>query len=292
MKYTIKNTFLSLTVDTMGAQMVSLKNEKDEEMLWQADKSVWGYTAPILFPYAGRKKEGKFIVEGKEYPAPSHGFIRNVEHSLVLKEDNMIIFEYKSNEESRKKFPYNFVFRTSYILSGHSVHHKIDITNIDSRSWGFGLGFHPGFNLPFDDKHKTEDYCIEFDTPQSPEVLTFSDRFLLDGGSYIYADNVTQIPLKDRFFENDSLIFSKLTAKTVSIVEKDSQRRIDFDVQDFPYVVLWSADTPTTKFFCVEPWLTLPDKESDSLNWEEKSHCKVLKPGEGYHILSRVRITR
>ena len=292
MQYTIKNTFLSLTVDSLGAQMVSVKNENGEEMLWQADKSVWGYHAPMLFPWAGKMKEGRFFVEGEEFAASNHGFIRNVEHSLVLKEDNLIIFEYKATAESRKKFPYNFVFRTSYVLSGHSVHHKVDVTNIDSREFGFGLGFHPGFNLPFDDKHKTEDYYIEFDSPQSPRVLTFSDRFLIDGGSYIYDKNITWIPLKDNFFENDSLIFSELTTKTVSLVERDTGRRIDFDVQDFPYVTLWTAATPVTKFFCVEPWISTPDREDSSLHWEKKKHAVTLKPGEAYHILSRMKLSR
>lgn len=292
MQYTIKNTFLSLTVDSLGAQMVSVKNENGEEMLWQADKSVWGYHAPMLFPWAGRMKEGKFYVESEEFAASNHGFIRNVEHSLVLKEDNLIIFEYKATAESKKKFPYNFVFRTSYVLSGHSVHHKVDVTNIDSREFGFGLGFHPGFNLPFDDNHKTEDYYIEFDSPQSPRVLTFSDRFLIDGGSYIYDKHITQIPLKDNFFENDSLIFSELTTKTVSLVERDTGRRIDFDVQDFPYVTLWTAATPVTKFFCVEPWISTPDREDSSLHWEKKKHAVTLKPGEAYHILSRMKLSR
>lgn len=292
MQYTIKNTHLSLTVDSLGAQMVSVKNENGEEMLWQADKSVWGYSAPMLFPWTGRIKEGKFIVEGEEFTAANHGIIRNVEHSLVLKEDNLIIFEYKACAESRKKFPYNFVFRTSYVLSGHSVHHKIDVTNIDSRDLGFGLGFHPAYNLPFDDKHTTEDYFIEFDTPQSPEVFNFSERFLLNGSSYAYGENISRIPLKDNFFKNDSLILSNLTAKTVSIVEKDSGKRIDFDIQDFPYIVLWTAATAKTKFFCVEPWLSLPDREDSPLQWDKKNHSINLKPGEAYHILSRTRITR
>ena len=85
MQYTIKNTHLSLTVDSLGAQMTSIKNEAGEEMLWQADKSVWGYHAPMLFPWVGKMKEGKFFVEGEEFAAANHGFIRNVEHTLVLK---------------------------------------------------------------------------------------------------------------------------------------------------------------------------------------------------------------
>ena len=69
MQYTIKNTFLTLTVDSLGAQMISLKNDKNEEMLWQADKSIWAYSAPVLFPWVGRLKDGRFTFEGEEYSA-------------------------------------------------------------------------------------------------------------------------------------------------------------------------------------------------------------------------------
>ena len=41
MQATIQNEFLSLTVDTHGAEAVSLKNAAGEELLWQADPAVW-----------------------------------------------------------------------------------------------------------------------------------------------------------------------------------------------------------------------------------------------------------
>ena len=37
MQATIHNEFLTLTVDTHGAEAVSLKNTAGEELLWQAD---------------------------------------------------------------------------------------------------------------------------------------------------------------------------------------------------------------------------------------------------------------
>jgi len=55
---------------------------------------------------------------------------------------------------------------------------------------------------------------------------------------------------------------------------------------------LWTAATPVTKFFCVEPWVSTPDREDASLQWDKKKHAVTLKPGEAYHILSRMRITR
>ena len=54
MQATIQNEFLSLTVDTHGAEAVSLKNAAGEELLWQADPAVWKRHAPILFPYTGK----------------------------------------------------------------------------------------------------------------------------------------------------------------------------------------------------------------------------------------------
>ena len=41
MQATIHNEFLTLTVDTHGAEAVSLKNAAGQEMLWQADPAVW-----------------------------------------------------------------------------------------------------------------------------------------------------------------------------------------------------------------------------------------------------------
>mgnify|MGYP002240458002 CR=1 FL=1 len=67
MQATIHNEFLSLTVDTHGAEAVSLKNAAGEELLWQADPAVWKRHAPILFPWTGKLKDGSFTHGGKTY---------------------------------------------------------------------------------------------------------------------------------------------------------------------------------------------------------------------------------
>ena len=55
MEYTIENEYLIVTVTTWGAQVKSVIRKYDDvEHMWQADKSVWGYHAPILFPHAGK----------------------------------------------------------------------------------------------------------------------------------------------------------------------------------------------------------------------------------------------
>lgn len=54
MQATIHNEFLTLTVDTHGAEAVSLKNAAGEELLWQADPAVWKRHAPHSVPVDGQ----------------------------------------------------------------------------------------------------------------------------------------------------------------------------------------------------------------------------------------------
>ena len=90
MQATIQNEFLSLTVDTHGAEAVSLKNAAGEELLWQADPAVWKRHAPILFPWTGKLKDGSFTHGGKTYKGGQHGFARDVEHTLLEAEGDTI----------------------------------------------------------------------------------------------------------------------------------------------------------------------------------------------------------
>ena len=65
MQATIHNEFLTLTVDTHGAEAVSLKNAAGEEMLWQADPAIWKRHGPILFPWTGKRVDVTFAAKGK-----------------------------------------------------------------------------------------------------------------------------------------------------------------------------------------------------------------------------------
>ena len=98
MQATIHNEFLTLTVDTHGAEAVSLKNAAGEELLWQADPAVWKRHAPILFPWTGKLPGGTFEAKGKTYKGGQHGFARDVEHTLLKAEGDTIQLELRADE--------------------------------------------------------------------------------------------------------------------------------------------------------------------------------------------------
>ena len=108
MQATIQNDFLTLTVDTHGAEAVSLKNAAGEELLWQADPAVWKCHAPILFPWTGKLPGGTFEVDGKTYKGGQHGFARDLEHTLLKAEGDTIRLELRSDEKSKaERFPFD-----------------------------------------------------------------------------------------------------------------------------------------------------------------------------------------
>ena len=76
MQAVLRNEFFTLTVDTLGAEAVSLKNAAGEEVLWQADPEVWPRHAPILFPWTGELPQSSYSHKGKTYHVVKQGFAR------------------------------------------------------------------------------------------------------------------------------------------------------------------------------------------------------------------------
>ena len=155
MKTTIQNEFLTVTVDTHGAEAISVKNQLGEELIWQADPSIWDRHSPVLFPWTGRLANGELVHEGKHYKGKQHGFIRDLEHTLVENTGTSAQFVFRSNQETKDTlFPFDFEFISVFTLDGHTLHHEIRVKNCGSEKMRFGIGFHPGFNLPFDENIK------------------------------------------------------------------------------------------------------------------------------------------
>ena len=74
-EYVIENDYLKVTITSWGAQVKSVVRKIDGvEHIWQADSSVWGYHAPILFPPTGKVVNNTIHATGKDYSAGQHGF--------------------------------------------------------------------------------------------------------------------------------------------------------------------------------------------------------------------------
>lgn len=282
MQATIQNEFLSLTVDTHGAEAVSLKNAAGEELLWQADPAVWKRHAPILFPWTGKLKDGSFTHGGKTYKGGQHGFARDVEHTLLKAEDDTIQLELRPDEAMKaEKFPFDFVLTSTFRLDGKTLHHTLTVSNPGAEELRFGIGYHPAFAIPFDDKHTTTDYEFRFNELESPLCVSSLPNGLLNGRDFFYlARNTTAIPLTDDLFDNDSFCMVNLRSANLAIVEKDTGRMVSCNIEGYPYVLIWSAKAKPVRFVCIEPWQSLPGEENGPIEWDERPCAASLEEGE------------
>ena len=143
MEYTVENERLRVTVTTKGAQLKSVVRKEDgTEHIWQADASVWGYHAPILFPYAGKLKDGILTVHGKTYDGSrQHGFARNMEHTMVSCDENTIVLELTDSPETYTLWPYHFRLVSTFTLEGDTLHHTLTVENRNEEKMPFGRSF-------------------------------------------------------------------------------------------------------------------------------------------------------
>lgn len=281
MDFVMENEFLKVTVTTQGAQLKSVVRKCDGvEHMWQADPAVWGYHAPILFPYAGKLKNGQMEAKGKLYTqCRPHGFARNVEHNLVLCDEQTIVLELTDTPDTLALWPYHFRLVSTFTLEGDTVHHTLTVENHDEEIMPFGIGYHPAFMLPFDEKHSYNDYELRFDCAESPICLAQSANGLIDTTHYSIGSNIRAIDVDEHLFDNDSHCMTGLSSRTLGLYEKDSGRGVVCAIKSFPNVLIWSKPG-VPKFVCIEPWNSLPSRENGGIDWNEKPAAAILNPGE------------
>ena len=66
MNYQLKNDKLTVTVASLGAEILSVKRG-DTEYMWQRDPRYWKGTAPVLFPFCGRSWDNVYTYGDKTF---------------------------------------------------------------------------------------------------------------------------------------------------------------------------------------------------------------------------------
>ena len=98
----IKNDFLTVEIETMGAQIKSVKNNSNLNLLWSGDEYIWKDRAPVLFPICGKLKDDKYIINSKEYTLSAHGYACSKEFEIESSDNTSVTFLHKSDEKTKQ----------------------------------------------------------------------------------------------------------------------------------------------------------------------------------------------
>ena len=135
----ILTTFYAISRDIMFMNWETLNDENSK---------VRG-GMPILFPICGRLVEGKYELGGKTYELDIHGVARAMPWEFVsvdTKGGASLTICLKANEDTMKKYPFNFYVEYTYTLKGDKLTVTQKFKNLSSEVMPFSSGVHPYFN--------------------------------------------------------------------------------------------------------------------------------------------------
>lgn len=291
MLYTIENKKISATIDTLGAELVSIKTKADDcEYLWQGDAQYWTGHAYNLFPICGRLTDGKYTYKGETYEMNLHGFARKTEYEMAEKTEDTITFHLGYSEKTLAMYPFKFDLKITYVLEGTSVITKMQVHNGDEKEMIFAVGAHPGFNVPLGGAGTFEDYSISFDEKAAPEKLVMSDTCYYMNKTEPFALRCGRsLKLTHDLFDNDAIFLAK-PAKGVTLKSTATKKSVHLDYPQMNYVGLWHAPKTEAPYVCIEPWVSIPADDGVVDDLETKRDMLRLAPDGDYENVFTITI--
>ena len=282
MLHEIHNGILSVAAETAGAQLMSIRTADGAELLWQGDPAYWSDRALNLFPYVARLWQGTYTLDGQTYSLPIHGFAPYSEFAPAEKTDTRMVFELRESEATLGQYPRKFIFRIAYELIGAQLATTFEVANCDEKPMFFGLGGHPGFNVPLEAGRAFSDYRLRFSEPCAPVRVGFSDDCFVNGEDQAFPlENGTDLPLRHDLFDEDAIVLKNM-ACNVTLEAPGGAKDVTVTFPDMPYLGIWHWPKTDAPYVCIEPWVSLPAKRGEVTALEEQADLIRLAPGKTY----------
>lgn len=277
---TLKNDKLTVQISKLGAEIKSIQTPDGVEYMFQGAPNDWEGTAPNLFPIVGRLRDGYCTCKGTRYEMVIHGFAYLRQFTVLDKTDCYVKMCIKSDDESKKLYPFDFEFTIEYTLLDNTLTTSYGIKNTGSEDMYYSVGAHPGFNVPFTPSGNFDQYYLEFDEECTPYAYVMTEDGFITGEKQPFSlimDKMLPLAGQEIFVPT---VFLEGMSKRITLKCNRTRRKVTLRYDDFKYLALWHEDKGP--YICIEPWTGTPDKIGDSRELSDKNEMTVLKP-EGEH---------
>lgn len=288
---TLKNQTMTAQIDSIGAQLISLKSISGTEYIWQRDPAHWKSCSQLLFPTIGNCRDGKYTLNGQTYTIPKHGFCRNADFTVSVSSDKEASFTLTDSPETRSCYPFAFQLKLTYILMDDGIQIHYTVTNPGTETIYYQLGAHPGFNCPFQAGEKFEDYVLEFEQEETSGYHSYDlKRMEFDMNSYTpILDHTSVLPLTYELFANDAIFFTDLHSKKVVLKNPVTSCGVEVSFPDFATVAFWTAAATKAPFLCVEPWNGSAIRSDEDDNFLNRHYLQKMESGEKRTYLLEIK---
>lgn len=286
----LNNGMLTVRVAARGAELQSIMDAEGKEYLWQGNPAYWADRALNLFPYVARLTEGKYTYRGKTYSMNIHGFVPWMDLQAEEAGEKRAVFGLCSDETTRKQYPFEFHYRVCYELDGTELRITYRVDNEGEDTMYFGLGGHPGFQVPMEAGRVYEDYYLQFEEGIKPVRVGFTEECFRSGNDEDFPlEPGARLQLCHELFDKDAVVLLQ-AGECVSLQATGGGRRIRVIFPEMRYLGIWSAPKTDAPYVCLEPWASLPSRQGIIEDLETQPDLVALGAGKSYENTWRIRI--
>lgn len=276
-----------------GGRLLSWHVDGEPVIFWP-ENADWNNVArvrggnPLLFPFLGRHRVDGQIgrwrdAAGVVRDLPMHGFARNLPFAAQPSDDSAtLVMRLDATQALQASYPFDFRFEAAYRLASLVNAHTLDVTltttNRGTTPMPYYAGHHFYFALPHDERAMT---TLELPPTHRREQLA-------DGTISAPEPGEARYRLDDARIYDRCHCLDGMPTQPVRIVMPGRRRTIDITL-DVPGSIPWYAittwtESPASDFYCVEPWLGLPDAIHNGLG------LRMLAPGASETAALRIRV--
>ncbi len=245
------------------------------------------FKSNILFPFPNRIRQGTYTFENKTYTLPiNFAAEQNAIHGLTYDKEFTIHRTHEDQNHAALQlaysytgdiagFPFPFAISVTYTLSAHGLTIHTECTNIGTRAFPFGFGWHHYF--------KVSDTLVHtaLQVPTT-ELLEVDSAMIPTGNSQPYkiftllqALNSTQLDTCFTVEQNKAIDIRLVDTSTTNSIA------IQYQAIDFPYVQIYTPPHGTS--IAIEPMTCAPNAFNNGLG------LRIAEPQKTYRFECEIK---
>ena len=272
----IKNEHLAVKINTLGAEIKSIKTN-GEERLHQPNE-IWEDQSPVLFPICGTPTGNKITVDGVDYPMTAHGFAMFSEFELVNQTETSATFLLVSSAETKKSYPYDFEFYVTYTLDESSIDVCYEVKNKSIGAMYFSVGCHEGYLCP----EGLSAYELHFEKAEPKNPFICEGRRPIENGFSIVDGHSVHKLTDELFTDSITVVYDSPVSEYVILKNTLSGRETKIYFKDFDHLLMWTE--PGADFVCIEPWCGMSQFGLPCRDISEKNGIHKLEETGTYSV--------
>ncbi|VIO79315.1 aldose 1-epimerase family protein [Bradyrhizobium ivorense] len=285
--HTLRGEGIAATILAQGAELSSLRNAEDVELLWQAG-AQWPRHAPVLFPIVGRLKGDVLHHRGKTYPMTQHGFARDRRFAWLEQGARACKLALTDDAETRTRYPFAFKLEVTYAVAGAALEVAFDVINTGDEMLPASLGGHPAFNWPLRAGLPKEAYTLTFANEEPAPVRRLKDGLVRPQAEPSPVEGRT-LALSERLFDDDAVILDQVASPSVRFAAMQGPA-IEMSWSGFRELGIWSKPGGAP-FLCIEPWHGFASPAAFDGEFADKPGLMRIAPGARRSLSYRIRVS-